>query len=144
MIKDPHLIKNSVREIFQYIHNNLRERRSIVKRHVDSIIKDRDITDYYMERYDELRSKLLEKNKQRNFKTAESPWKKPKNDVEERKLNKKLTVFRPNNSPSLHDSRKGSTRKTMRSKTHKLILQMMIEDIEEGYEIDEAHLQRLE
>lgn len=80
-MKDEHVIKNSVREIFRYIHNNLRERRSIVKGHVDSIIKDRDITDYYMERYDELRLKMMIDNKAKyqKCKIVENPSKKNEN-----------------------------------------------------------------
>ena len=60
-LKDPHVIKNSVKEIFKYIYKNLREERHVVKQHIDNLVKDRDITDVYMTRYDELRQKLTER-----------------------------------------------------------------------------------
>lgn len=52
---------------------------------------------------------------------------------------KLLTQYKPKRTSFMTDSR-GMSRK----KTQKLVIQMMIDDIENGYEVDERHLKKLE
>ena len=58
-LKDPtkHIVRSSVRQILGYIYNNTDQDRKEVESYILSQEKDRDLTDFYLNRYDELRAK---------------------------------------------------------------------------------------
>lgn len=56
-----HTVKSSVGEIFQYLYNHLDQSREQIADYIQKIEKDRDLTNFYLERFDDLKRRRTQK-----------------------------------------------------------------------------------
>ena len=92
--KDLHVIKKSVGEIFTYLYNNLDKPVDEIRSYLDKLVKDREMTELYLERFQEMKERRYGPSSNRKNKTEIHKGKKMTMfDLNRKKKNKYMSQF---------------------------------------------------